>query len=35
MTETDNTKKMFRKIQQSVGKMVEFFKKSKFFLCVA
>ena len=26
---------MFRKIQQHVGVMVEMFKKSKFFLCVA
>ena len=35
MTETDQTKKMFRKIQQYVEKMVEMFKRSRFFLSVA
>lgn len=33
--ETDSTKKMFRKVQQHVEKMVEMFKRSKFFLSVA
>ena len=35
MNDAENTKKMFRKIQHSVQTMVEMFKKSKFFLCVA
>ena len=35
LNDAEQTKKMFRKIQQHVGVMVEMFKKSKFFLCVA
>lgn len=33
--EAQNTKKMFINIQKSVGTMVQMFKQSKFFLCVA
>ena len=35
LNDAEQTKRMFRKIQQHVGVMVEMFKKSKFFLCVA
>lgn len=35
MQECRETKKMFAKIQKSVAVMVEMFKRSKFFLCVA
>jgi flagellin-like hook-associated protein FlgL len=35
LNEAENTKKMFKKIQVSVSIMVDMFKKSKFFLCVA
>jgi flagellin-like hook-associated protein FlgL len=35
INEADNTKKMFKKVQLSVQKMVDMFTKSKFFLCVA
>ena len=35
LNDAENTKKMFRKIQSHVGIMVDMFKKSKFFLCVA
>lgn len=35
LNEAENTKKMFRKVQNSVAVMVDMFKKSKFFLCVA
>ena len=35
MNESENTKKTFKKIQQHVAVMVEMFKRSKFFLCVA
>lgn len=33
--DADNTKKMFKKIQTHVAAMVDMFKLSKFFLCVA
>jgi len=33
--ESENTKKTFKKIQQHVAIMVDMFKRSKFFLCVA
>lgn len=33
--ESENTKKTFKKIQQHVAVMVDMFKRSKFFLCVA
>mmetsp|Transcript_8618 Transcript_8618/g.13352 ORF Transcript_8618/g.13352 Transcript_8618/m.13352 type:complete len:200 (+) Transcript_8618:860-1459(+) len=35
LTDAENTKKMFKKVQLSVSQMVDMFKKSKFFLCVA
>jgi hypothetical protein len=35
LTEADATKRVFRKIQQYVERMVESFKKSRFFLSVA
>lgn len=35
LNDAENTKKMFRKIQTHVAVMVDMFKKSKFFLCVA
>ena len=35
LNDADQTKKMFKKVQASVAMMVEMFKKSKFFLCVA
>lgn len=35
LNEAGETKKMFAKIQKSVSIMVEMFKRSKFFLCVA
>ena len=35
LNEVDSTKKMFKKVQSSVSAMVEMFKRSKFFLCVA
>lgn len=33
--EADTTKKMFRKIQPQVEKMIDTFKRSRFFLAVA
>ena len=33
--DAEKTKEMFRKVQTSVATMVDMFKKSKFFLCVA
>jgi hypothetical protein len=35
MNEAGETKKQLKKIQTHVGVMVDMFKKSKFFLCVA
>ena len=35
MNDAENTKKMFKKVQSSVSQMVDLFKRSKFFLCVA
>ena len=35
LIDAEQTKKMFKKIQGSVAQMVDMFKRSKFFLCVA